>query len=127
MPDIRYYTDSRCGEENAPNRDMGLQPIYMEPFPIMMWHDGRADSPPISLHITGPSQCPRVDKPHAAYITGTWPAVAWRVQEDVAQMVWNCPCVANGYNRQFSQDALYWYGVQNRVLVVELIYNSRAN
>jgi hypothetical protein len=43
---------------------MVLQPVHVEPFPIMMWHEGRADTPSISLHITGPSQRPRVDKPH---------------------------------------------------------------
>ncbi len=118
--------DHLCGAENAPN--MVLQPVHMVPFPIMMWHDGRAEIPPISLHITGPSQCPRVDKPHAASIAGTRPAVAGRTRKDVAQMVWNCPCVADWYRyRQFSQDILYWYELQNRVLMTELVYNSRAN
>ncbi len=77
----------------------------------------------ISLHVTGPSEFPRVDKPHAASIAGTRPAVAGSTRKDVVQMVWNCPCVADGYNWQFSQDTLYHYDGQTRVLVVELVYN----
>ncbi len=73
---------------------------------------------PISLHITGPSQCPRVDKPHLASIASTRPAVAGRARKEVAQVMWNCPCVADGYNWQFSQDILNRYDVQNWFPVV---------
>ncbi len=38
--------------------------------------DARIIPCPISLYITGPSQCPRVDKPHLASITSTRLAVA---------------------------------------------------
>ena len=82
---------------------------------------------PISLHVTGPSQCPRVDKPHPAPITGTRLAVAGRARKEVAQVVWNGPRVADGYNWQFPQDTLYRYDVQNRFPVVELVYNPRTN
>ena len=61
---------------------------------------------PPSLHITGPSQCPRVDNPHPASIAGTRPAVAGRPGKVVAQVVWNCPSVAHWYNRQFTEDTL---------------------
>jgi hypothetical protein len=44
--------------------------------PFAMPHDGRADTLPVSLHITGPSQCPRADKPHLASIACTCSAVA---------------------------------------------------
>jgi hypothetical protein len=66
-----------------------------------MWHDRRADNPPhfiTSRDITGPSHCPRLDKPHSAVIAGTWPAVAGRARKDVAQALWNCPCAADGYS-----------------------------
>ena len=33
----------------------------------------------LSLHIAGPSQCPRVDKPHPASVPRTRPAVAGRI------------------------------------------------
>jgi hypothetical protein len=71
---------------------------------------------PISLHITGPSQCPRVDKPHLASIASTRLAVAGRARNEVARVVWNCPRIADGYNWQFSQDILNRYDVQNRFL-----------
>ena len=100
---------------------MVLQRLHMEPF--SMWHDRRSNRP-ASLHITGPSQSPRVNKPHPASIAGTRPAVPWRPGKVDAQMVWNCPCVAHWYNRQFTEDTLDWYDIENRVLVVELIYNS---
>ena len=96
----------------------------MEPF--FMWYDRRADGPPSSLHITGPSKCPRIDKPHTASIARTRPAVARRAWKVVVQVVWDCPRITNRYNRQFSQDTLNRYYVQNWVLVVELVYNSRT-
>ncbi len=46
--------------------------------------------------------------------------------EWVAQVVWDCPRVTIWYNRQFSQNNLNRYYVQNRILVVELVYNSRT-
>jgi hypothetical protein len=52
---------------------MVLWRVHMEPFSI--WHD-RHSNRPASLHITGPSQYPRVDKPHLA--SRTKPAIAWR-------------------------------------------------
>ncbi len=97
----------------------------MEPF--SMWHEDAQTALPVSLHITGPTQCPRVDKPHTTSIAETRPAVARRPRKVVAQVVWDCPSVTNWYNRQFSQDTLNRYYVQNRIFVVELVYNSRTN
>ena len=45
----------------------------------------------------------------------------------VAQVVWDCPRVTNWYNLQYSQDTLNLYYIQNRIFVVELVYNSRTN
>ena len=45
----------------------------------------------------------------------------------VVQVVWDCPCVTNWYNWQFPQDTLNRYYVQNRIFVVELVYNPRTN
>ena len=101
---------------------MVLQRVHMEPF-----SRGTTDAQtasPASLHITRPSQCPRVDKPHPASIAGTRPAVAGRPGKVAAQVVWNCPCVSHWYNRQFTEDTLNWYDIENRVPVVELIYDS---
>ncbi len=50
---------------------------------------------------------PNVDKPHLATIACTLLAVAGRARKDVAQVIWDCPSVTNGYNRQFPQDILY--------------------
>ena len=77
----------------------------------------------VSLHITEPTQCPRIDKPNTAFIAGTRPAVARRAWKVVAQVVWDCPRVTNWYNRQFSQDTLNRYYVQNRIFVVKLVNN----
>ena len=82
---------------------------------------------PVSLHITEPSQCPRIDKPPTASISRTRPAVAGRARKVVAQVVWDCPLVTNRYNWQFSQDTLKLslnrYYAQNRIFVVKLVNN----
>jgi hypothetical protein len=54
----------------------------------------------------------------------TRPAVARRARRVVAQVVWDCPRVTNWYNRQFPQDTLNQYYVQNRILVVKLVNNQ---
>jgi hypothetical protein len=108
-----------------------LQREHIAPLRFAMWHDRLADTRPNSLHTTGPSQSLRVDKPHPASIAATQPAVAGCVRKDVAQVEWiqwDGPCVADGYNWQFSssQDTLNRNDVQYRVPVVEIIYNSRS-
>ncbi len=63
-----------------------------------MLHDGHTDTLPISLHITGPSQCPRVDKPHLASIAGTLLPVAGRARKEVDRPR---VTVADGHNWHF--------------------------
>ncbi len=74
--------------------------------------------PSLSLHIAGPSQCPWVDKPHPASVSGTLPAVAGRSRKVSAQAVGNGSCVADWNYRQFSQDNFNWNDVENWCLVV---------
>ncbi len=47
----------------------------------------------LSLHIAEPSQCPRVDKPHPASVSGIRPAVAGRSRKEIAQAVGNSQLV----------------------------------
>ena len=68
----------------------------------------RQNPPSCSLHITGPRQCPRVDKPHAASITSTLPAVAGCAREEVAKVMRNCSCVTDWHDRKFSKNILNW-------------------
>ena len=72
----------------------------------------------LSLHIAGPAQSPRVDKPHPASVPGTLPAVAGRSHEMIAQAVRNCSCVTDRNYGQFSQDTVDWDDVKNWFLVV---------
>ena len=83
--------------------------------------------PPHSLHITGPAQRPRVDKPHPTSVAGTRPAVAGCARKEVAQVVRNGSGVSNRYDCKFSHDTLNGDDVENRFPVIELVYNSRAN
>ncbi len=94
------WQDPQQGQENVLNRV--LQCEHMAPSLFAMWHDGLADTSPNLLNITGPSQCPRVDKPHPASIAATRPAVAGCVRKDVEQVIWNGPGVADGYSWQLS-------------------------
>jgi hypothetical protein len=48
---------------------------------------------PVALHITGPSQCPLIDKPHTTSIAGTRPAVARRPRKVVTQVTGWCGIV----------------------------------
>ena len=50
-------------------------------------------------------------KTHTASIARTRPAVARRARRVVAQVVWDCPCITNWYNRQFSLETLNQYYV----------------
>ena len=83
--------------------------------------------PPHSLHITGPAQRPRVDKPHPTSVAGNRPAVAGCARKEVAQVVLNGSSVSNRYYCKFSQDTLNGDDIENRFPVIELVYNSRAN
>ena len=75
----------------------------------------------LSLHIAGPAQCPRVDKPHPASVPRPLPAVTGRSLEMIAQAVRNCSCVTDRNYGQFSQDTIDWDDVKNWFLVVQLV------
>ncbi len=70
---------------------------------------------PSQLHYitTGPSQCPRIDKPHTASIAWTRPAVARRLQKVVTQVVWDCPLATNWYKLHFFR--ILWIGIKYRI------------
>ncbi len=73
-----------------------------------------------SLHIAGPAQSPRIDKPHPASVPGTLPAVAGRSLKTIAQAVLNGSGVTDRNYWQFPQDTLNGDDVENWFLVVEL-------
>ena len=72
----------------------------------------------LSLHIAGPAQRPRVNKPHPASVPGPLPAVTGRSLKMIAQAVRNCSCVTDRNYGQFSQDTVNWDDVKNWFLVV---------
>ena len=80
-----------------------------------------------SLHITGPTQSPRVDKPHPATIACTRPAVAGSAWKNIAQVVGNCSGITDGDNRKFPEDILNGYDVKNWLSVVKLVQDLGAN
>ena len=71
-------------------------------------------SPFHSLRITGPSQYPRVDKPHPASVACTLPAAAGCARKDVAQVVRNGSGVSNRYNCKFPHNTFDGDDVENR-------------
>ncbi len=68
--------------------------------------------PPASLHIMGPSQCPRVET-----TSGIQNPACGRLapRESGCTVVRNFPSVACWYNRQFSKDTLNQYDIQDRM------------
>ncbi len=76
-----------------------------------------------SLHIAGPAQSPRVDKPHPASVSGTLPAVSGRAKKTIAQVVLNGSGVTDRNYWQFAKDTDTFNGddVENWFLVVELV------
>ncbi len=82
------------------------------------------EPPSLLLHILGPSKGPQVDKPNPAVIAQSWLVVAGCTGKGIAEVVWNGPCVTNGYNWQLSQNVLYWDDIQNRLSAVEFIYRD---
>ncbi len=61
---LELAQDMKSRREDAPN--MLLHWIHMEPISIVIHAASRTNISWQWLHITGPSQCPRVDKPHWA-------------------------------------------------------------
>ncbi len=80
-----------------------------------------------SLHVTGPTQSPRVDKPHPATIACTRPAVAGSAWINIAQVVGNFSGITDGDNRKFSWDIMNGYDVKNWLSVVKLVQDLGAN
>jgi hypothetical protein len=87
----------------------------------------RAAIPWDLLQVTGPSQCPRVDEPHPASIACARPAVAGSARKGVAHAVRNSSSITDRYHRKFAQDTLNGNDVQDRFLVVKLVYHPRSN
>ena len=73
----------------------------------------------LSLHIARPSQCPRVDKPHPAFVSET--RLAGRSWKVIAQAVGNGSGVADWNYWQFSQNTFNENDVENWFLVVWLV------
>ena len=115
--------DTYIRREQAPN--MVNYRVHMAPFSMLrlMLHNHTMPStppPPHSLHITGPAQRTRVDKPHPTSVAGTRPAVARCALKEVAQTARNGSCVSNRYNCTFPQDTLNGDDVKDRFPVIEL-------
>ena len=72
----------------------------------------RAAIPWDLLHVTGPSQCPRVDEPHSASIACARPAVAGSARKGIAHAVRNSPGVPDRHQWKFSQDTLNGNDIQ---------------
>ncbi len=81
------------------------------------WHGPTQNCISHSLHVTGPSHCPRIYEPHPAFIASTRPAVARCAWKQVAQMVRNRACVPNWHKRKFSQDILNRDDIQDKFSV----------
>ncbi len=79
------------------------------------------------LQVTGPFQCPRVDEPHPASIACARPPVAGSARKGVAQAVRDSTGVTYRHQRKFAQDTLNWNDVQDRLLVVKLVYHTRSH
>ena len=87
----------------------------------------RATIPCDLLHVTGPSQCPRVDEPHSASVARTWSAVAGSARKGVAHAVRNSTGVPDRHQGKFTQDILNGNDIQDRFPVVKLVYHTRSN
>jgi hypothetical protein len=79
------------------------------------------------LHVTGPSQCPRADEPHTASIARVRPAVAGSARKGIAHAVRNSASVSDRYDWNFAQDTLNGDDIQDRFLVVKLVYHPGSN
>jgi hypothetical protein len=78
--------------------------VHMEPYSDSQGNAPCCQPPHYSLHIPGPSQCPRVEKPHPASVSGTRPAVAGCTRKDIAQVVLNGSGISVSRNRRREQE-----------------------
>ena len=86
-----------------------------------------ANIPRYLLHVTGPSQCPRVDEPHPASIACARPPVAGSARKGVAHAVRDSTGVTYGHQGKLAQDALNGNDVKDRLLVVKFVHHTRSN
>ncbi len=91
------------------------------------WDLFHASSHAVTLHVPRPSQSPRVDEPHLASIASTRSAVAGRARKCVAQVVRDSTSVTDGNDRKLAEDTLNGNDIQDRFLVVKLVYHPRSN
>jgi hypothetical protein len=95
----------------------------MEPFSM---HRHGCAQQALKFHFQRLSQSPRVDEPHPASIASTRLAVAGSARKCVAQVVLDSAGVTDGNHRKFAEDALNGNDVQDRFLVVKLVYHQRT-
>ena len=113
---------SQSRRQHGPN--MAMRHVHTEP--ISMRGISRCN-PVDSLQVTEPSQRPRVDVPHPASIARTRPAVAGSARKGVAHAVRNSAGVSDRHDWKFAQDALNGNDIQDRFLVVKLVYHPGSN
>jgi hypothetical protein len=101
--------------------------VHIEPFSNSQGVAQCCQPTHYPLHIQGPSQCPRIDKPYPASVSATRPAVAGCTRKDVVQVMLFGSSIPDWYHRKLSQDTLNGDDIENWSPVVELIYNSRAD
>jgi hypothetical protein len=66
-------------------------------------------------------------EPHPAPIACALPGVAGSARKGVAHLVQNSFSVTDRYQRKFAQDTLNGNDLQDRFLVVKLVYHPRSN
>ena len=100
-----------------------MRGVHMEPFSTRL----RAPQP-LEIHYMSrdhpKAQSPRVDEPHPASIASTRSAVAGSARKCVAQVVRDSAGVTDGNHRKLAEDTLNGNDVQDRFLVVKLVYNT---
>ena len=78
-----------------------------------------------SLHVSGPSHCPRVDIPHPAAIPGPRSAVRASAWTRLSPGTGNGSCVTHRDYRQLSDDVFDRQYIKNWAPGVELVNDSR--
>jgi hypothetical protein len=73
------------------------------------------------LHIAGPAQRQRVDKPHPASVPGTLQAISGRAKKKIVHVVRNGSGVTDWNYWQFAQDTFNGDDVEKLFLVVTLV------
>jgi len=121
MNQVESSEASQSRRWHGPN--MAMRRVHMEPI---TWNPSPCTASCAAilwdlLHVTWPSQCPRVDEPHPASIARARPAVAGSARKGVAHAVRNSASVPDRYDWKFAQDTLNGNDIQDRFLVVKLV------